>query len=450
MTKFSQKLNENHKRQEGKSKQRYGADQITWCISLYDAAVNKSAAMCTINNTAGLKKVDRAMIYRWKQKNDKPPEVMGRPVCLDFEVEVLAECRKIYEIISSSSQNPLLACGSFNFSSDGLPSEEIQNYAEICLLLAAGTFNNPNHHVSSNSSSDDSSNNSVSSCDGPARYIAESTDSSAAHTRCFSFDSEPDDGGSSTGANYRYRTSHAEDTTRHSGDTYYHGSYHYCNASVGSSPTAASVSASARITVPPFALRPPIDTSAGCCHSSGTTGALSANNSAPVPTSPTASTAASVAGAGAGAEGAVVTRAAVAVAVAAGVQQYAADPRSAYSYAVVKECARYVWNRVYWDPEAGCMVEKWKANPQTRNLKFSSMWVCGVLRRHHVKALLAYSMGGFPPHTQVHSHSRAHFQPHTNNVHNTNNGGEGCGSVTEYFCADAQNFSPQAGMTIKD
>jgi copper oxidase (laccase) domain-containing protein len=50
------------------------------------------------------------------------------------------------------------------------------------------------------------------------------------------------------------------------------------------------------------------------------------------------------------------------------------------SYALVRECAMAVWERVYPD-EAGQLVPRWKVNKTTKNLKFSHKWVIGLLRR---------------------------------------------------------------------
>jgi hypothetical protein len=66
-------------------------------------------------------------------------------------------------------------------------------------------------------------------------------------------------------------------------------------------------------------------------------------------------------------------------------EEFKADPYAAYSYAVIKECARYVMEREYWDEEKQDMVEKWKIHPLTKNLQFSNMWVCGMLKRNKVE-----------------------------------------------------------------
>lgn len=50
------------------------------------------------------------------------------------------------------------------------------------------------------------------------------------------------------------------------------------------------------------------------------------------------------------------------------------------TYAVVRECAMAVWERLYPD-ENGVLVPRWKLNKTTKNLKFSHKWVIGLLRR---------------------------------------------------------------------
>jgi uncharacterized membrane protein YgcG len=51
------------------------------------------------------------------------------------------------------------------------------------------------------------------------------------------------------------------------------------------------------------------------------------------------------------------------------------------TYAVVRECAMAVWERLYPDPATGSLVPRWKLNKTTRSLKFSHKWVIGLLKR---------------------------------------------------------------------
>eukprot|EP00428_Durinskia_dybowskii_P071055 CAMPEP_0170390406 /NCGR_PEP_ID=MMETSP0117_2-20130122/19129_1 /TAXON_ID=400756 /ORGANISM="Durinskia baltica, Strain CSIRO CS-38" /LENGTH=349 /DNA_ID=CAMNT_0010646449 /DNA_START=164 /DNA_END=1213 /DNA_ORIENTATION=+ len=50
------------------------------------------------------------------------------------------------------------------------------------------------------------------------------------------------------------------------------------------------------------------------------------------------------------------------------------------SYALVRECAMAVWDRLYPD-ESGQLVPRWKINKTTQGLKFSHKWVVGLLKR---------------------------------------------------------------------
>lgn len=50
------------------------------------------------------------------------------------------------------------------------------------------------------------------------------------------------------------------------------------------------------------------------------------------------------------------------------------------TYAVVRECAMTVWERLYAD-ETGALVPRWKLNRTTKALKFSHKWVIGLLKR---------------------------------------------------------------------
>lgn len=50
------------------------------------------------------------------------------------------------------------------------------------------------------------------------------------------------------------------------------------------------------------------------------------------------------------------------------------------TYAVVRECAMTVWERLYPD-ETGALVPRWKLNRTTKALKFSHKWVIGLLKR---------------------------------------------------------------------
>jgi hypothetical protein len=66
-------------------------------------------------------------------------------------------------------------------------------------------------------------------------------------------------------------------------------------------------------------------------------------------------------------------------------EEMKADPYAAYSYAVIRQCAINVINRSYWDEASQSYVDKWKFNPLTKNLLFSNMWICGMLKRNKVQ-----------------------------------------------------------------
>jgi hypothetical protein len=53
----------------------------------------------------------------------------------------------------------------------------------------------------------------------------------------------------------------------------------------------------------------------------------------------------------------------------------------AYSYDVIRTCARTVRDRPYYDDKGSRIDSKWKHDKRTRDLKFSDKWIWGALRR---------------------------------------------------------------------
>ena len=56
-----------------------------------------------------------------------------------------------------------------------------------------------------------------------------------------------------------------------------------------------------------------------------------------------------------------------------------------FSHKFIKECARDVRNREYWDEMNNCYVKKWHLEKSTRDLLFSNKWVTGVLQRESIR-----------------------------------------------------------------
>jgi len=59
-----------------------------------------------------------------------------------------------------------------------------------------------------------------------------------------------------------------------------------------------------------------------------------------------------------------------------------------YSYAQVKQCAAIVMDKEYWDEGSRSFVKKWQLNRRTCSLSFTNKWVCGMLRRYSKKLRL--------------------------------------------------------------
>jgi len=59
-----------------------------------------------------------------------------------------------------------------------------------------------------------------------------------------------------------------------------------------------------------------------------------------------------------------------------------------YSYAQVKQCAAIVMDKEYWDEGSHSFLKKWQLNRRTRSLSFTNKWVFGMLRRYSKKLRL--------------------------------------------------------------
>jgi len=59
-----------------------------------------------------------------------------------------------------------------------------------------------------------------------------------------------------------------------------------------------------------------------------------------------------------------------------------------YSYSLIKDCAKAVLNRDYWDDSTGTNCKKWLCDARTSKLKFTNKWVVGILQRDAKKRRL--------------------------------------------------------------
>jgi len=56
-----------------------------------------------------------------------------------------------------------------------------------------------------------------------------------------------------------------------------------------------------------------------------------------------------------------------------------------FSHRLIRQCARDIRNREYWDEKSQSYIKKWHVEKLTCDLKFSNKWVSGLLRRDSVR-----------------------------------------------------------------
>jgi hypothetical protein len=58
-----------------------------------------------------------------------------------------------------------------------------------------------------------------------------------------------------------------------------------------------------------------------------------------------------------------------------------------FSHRLIRECARDIHNREYWNEKNGSFIKKWQKEKLTCNLMFSNKWVSGFLRRENARRM---------------------------------------------------------------
>ena len=62
-----------------------------------------------------------------------------------------------------------------------------------------------------------------------------------------------------------------------------------------------------------------------------------------------------------------------------------ANNTNQFLHRLIRECARDIHNREYWNEKSGSFIKKWQIEKLTCNLMFSNKWVSGLLRREHAR-----------------------------------------------------------------
>ena len=64
-----------------------------------------------------------------------------------------------------------------------------------------------------------------------------------------------------------------------------------------------------------------------------------------------------------------------------------ANNTNQFSHRLIRECARDIHNREYWNEKNGSFMKKWQKEKLTCNLMFSNKWVSGFLRRENARRM---------------------------------------------------------------
>lgn len=64
-----------------------------------------------------------------------------------------------------------------------------------------------------------------------------------------------------------------------------------------------------------------------------------------------------------------------------------ANNTNQFSHRLIRECARDIHNREYWNEKYGSFIKKWQKEKLTCNLMFSNKWVSGFLRRENARRM---------------------------------------------------------------
>ena len=64
-----------------------------------------------------------------------------------------------------------------------------------------------------------------------------------------------------------------------------------------------------------------------------------------------------------------------------------ANNTNQFSHRLIRECARDIHNREYWNEKNGSFIKKWQKEKLTCSLMFSNKWVSGFLRRENARRM---------------------------------------------------------------
>jgi hypothetical protein len=64
-----------------------------------------------------------------------------------------------------------------------------------------------------------------------------------------------------------------------------------------------------------------------------------------------------------------------------------ANNTNQFSHRLIRECARDIHNREYWNEKDGSFIKKWQKEKLTCSLMFSNKWVSGFLRRENARRM---------------------------------------------------------------
>ena len=65
--------------------------------------------------------------------------------------------------------------------------------------------------------------------------------------------------------------------------------------------------------------------------------------------------------------------------------------KKTYSYTTIRECAKKVFDREYWDVNSKSFIKKWHYDKRTYKLQFTNKWVTGMLKRNNCCSSLSMS-----------------------------------------------------------
>ena len=56
--------------------------------------------------------------------------------------------------------------------------------------------------------------------------------------------------------------------------------------------------------------------------------------------------------------------------------------KKTYSYSNIRECAKKIFDKDYWDDSSKSFIKQWHHDKRTYKLLFTNKWVCGMLKRY--------------------------------------------------------------------